>query len=76
MTHELFTPDIIHLMYMTNMGYIFFLPFSDVDVHNSTYQVADGSVILQADDEKYQDTDDSLSESESGDQTEQTERYM
>ena len=49
---------------------------SEYSANNSTYQVADGSVILQADDEKYQDTDDSMSKSESDDQTEETDRYM
>ena len=49
---------------------------SEYPAHNSNYQVADGSVILQADNDKYQDTDDSMSESESDDQTEETDRYV
>ena len=49
---------------------------SEYSANNSTYQVADGSIILQTDNEKYQDTDDSMSESESDDQTEETDRYM
>ena len=49
---------------------------SEYSANNSTYQVADGSVILQTDNEKYQDTDDYISESESDDQSEETDRYM
>ena len=63
---------------------IFFLADSDVDVtgiaeysvNNISYQVADGSVVIQTDNEKYQGTDDSMSESESDDQTEAPERYV
>lgn len=59
------------------------LPYSEVDVtgisehtvNNSSYLIADGSVILPDDDTKYQDTDDSMSESDSGDEIEETERY-
>ena len=43
---------------------------SEYSVNNSTYHVADGSVILQTDDEKYRDIDDSLSEVESDDENE------
>lgn len=54
---------------------------SDVDVtgvleNSQNIHVADGSVILQMDDEKYQETDDSLSEFESDDETEETERNL
>lgn len=49
---------------------------SEHTVNNSTYLIADGSVILPNDDTKYQDTDDSMSESDSGDEIEETERYM
>ena len=57
------------------------MAYSDVDVtgvleNSQNIHVADGSVILQMDDEKYQDTDDSLSEFESDDETEETERYI
>lgn len=49
MIHELLTPDIIHVICMTKMGYIFLL-FRDVNgtgiskysVNNSAYQIADG----------------------------------
>jgi len=49
---------------------------SEHTVNNSTYLIADGSVILPNDDTKYQDTDDSMSESDSGDEIEETEMYM
>lgn len=49
---------------------------SEHTVNNSTYLIADGSVILPNDGTKYQDTDDSMSESDSGDEIEETERYM
>lgn len=49
---------------------------SQYSVNNSSYIVADGSVIVQSDAEKYQDSDDSISESESDDDTEIGERYM
>lgn len=63
---------------------IFFLADSDVDVtgiaeysvNNISYQVTDGSVVIQTDNEKYHGTDDSMSESESDDQTEAPERYV
>lgn len=45
---------------------------SEYSANHSTYQVADGSIILQTDNEKYQDTDDSMSERESDDHTEET----
>lgn len=48
---------------------------SEHTVNNSSYLIADGSVILPDDDTKYQDTDDSMSESDSGDEIEETERY-
>lgn len=59
------------------------LPYIEIDVtgisehtvNNSSYLIADGSVILPDDDTKYQDTDDSMSESDSGDEIEETERY-
>lgn len=49
---------------------------SEHTVNNSTYLIADGSVILPNDGTKYQDTDDSMSESDSGDEIEETEMYM
>ena len=60
---------------------IFSLAHSDVDVtgiseNSQNIHVADGSVILQTDDDKYRDTDGSSSEGESDDETEETERYV
>lgn len=55
---------------------------SEFSVNNSTYQVANDSVILQNDSEKYQDSDNPLSDSDSdgdGDSNnykEKTERYV
>ena len=52
------------------MGYFFFLAYSQ------SINVADGSVILKTDNGKYRDTDESLSEVESDDESEETERYI
>ena len=48
---------------------------SEFSVNNSTYQVADDSVILQNDAEKYEDSDESISDSDSSDEIERTDRY-
>ena len=52
------------------IGIFFFLAYSQ------NINVADGSVILKTDNGKYRDTDDSLSEVESDDESEETERYI
>ena len=47
-----------------------------ISENSQNIRVADGSVVLQTDDDKYRDMDGSLSEGESDDETEETERYV
>lgn len=49
---------------------------SEFSVNKSTYQVANDSVIMQNDSEKYQDSDTPLSDSDSDGDKEKTERYV
>ena len=44
--------------------------------NSQSIHVADGSVVLQTDVEKYRDAEDSLSEVDSNDEIEETERYI
>lgn len=48
----------------------------ELSVNNSTYHVADDSVVLKPDGEKYQDFDDLMSDSDSSEATENTERCV